>query len=173
MRWGEIKMAKIFFTVVETMEMKVLLFFTKWNFFFEHNLNLRLCLQRGKFFYNSKHVFIFLSLFYIRWKAMCWCRMWGRAGNSISCVTGERSRASWPAAGVGCEGGLGTVRVYLVCQVKSHVPADRLLVWDVREGWGPLCKFLEVPVPNKPFPRWRKFFMIWEKDLFFNAKFWG
>ena len=45
------------------------------------------------------------------------------------------------------------VRVYLVCQVKSHVPADRLLVWDVREGWGPLCKFLEVPVPNKPFPR--------------------
>ena len=38
-------------------------------------------------------------------------------------------------------------------QVKSHVPGDRLLVWDVREGWAPLCKFLQVPVPNKPFPR--------------------
>jgi hypothetical protein len=32
------------------------------------------------------------------------------------------------------------------------VPADRLLVWDVREGWGPLCAFLGLPVPDEPFP---------------------
>jgi hypothetical protein len=36
--------------------------------------------------------------------------------------------------------------------VKSLVPADRLLVWDVTEGWGPLCAFLEVPVPDEPLP---------------------
>ena len=32
--------------------------------------------------------------------------------------------------------------------------ADRLLVYEIREGWEPLCAFLGVPVPEgKPFPR--------------------
>jgi hypothetical protein len=39
-------------------------------------------------------------------------------------------------------------------QVKRSVPPDRLLVYEVSEGWGPLCSFLGVPVPeDKPFPR--------------------
>ena len=37
-------------------------------------------------------------------------------------------------------------------RVKGDVPADRLLVWEPREGWGPLCEFLEVPVPDEPLP---------------------
>jgi Sulfotransferase domain len=37
-------------------------------------------------------------------------------------------------------------------EVKNAVPADRLLVWSVKEGWGPLCEFLELPVPEGPFP---------------------
>jgi hypothetical protein len=38
-------------------------------------------------------------------------------------------------------------------QVRRDVPADRLLVYEVREGWEPLCAFLGVPVPEgKPFP---------------------
>lgn len=37
-------------------------------------------------------------------------------------------------------------------EVTSAVPADRLLVFDVAEGWGPLCAFLGVPVPDAPFP---------------------
>ena len=37
--------------------------------------------------------------------------------------------------------------------VKSAVPADRLLVWDPREGWEPLCEFLEVEAPAEPLPR--------------------
>jgi hypothetical protein len=38
-------------------------------------------------------------------------------------------------------------------QVRRDVPADRLLVYEVRDGWGPLCAFLGVPVPEgKPFP---------------------
>ncbi|KAA3670648.1 uncharacterized protein DEA37_0003355 [Paragonimus westermani] len=39
-----------------------------------------------------------------------------------------------------------------IAQVTEDVPADRLLVFHVREGWEPLCKFLSVPVPNQPFP---------------------
>ena len=37
-------------------------------------------------------------------------------------------------------------------RVRAAVPADRLLVFDVRDGWAPLCRFLAVPVPNAPFP---------------------
>ena len=32
------------------------------------------------------------------------------------------------------------------------MPTDQLLVFDVREGWEPLCKFLDLPVPDIPFP---------------------
>jgi Sulfotransferase domain len=37
-------------------------------------------------------------------------------------------------------------------EVKSTVPSDRLLVWTAADGWEPLCEFLEVPVPDTPFP---------------------
>jgi Sulfotransferase domain len=36
--------------------------------------------------------------------------------------------------------------------VIDTVPADRLLVWRPEEGWEPLCEFLDVPVPDMPFP---------------------
>lgn len=36
--------------------------------------------------------------------------------------------------------------------VRREIPADRLLEFEVREGWGPLCAFLGVPVPDEPFP---------------------
>jgi Sulfotransferase domain len=36
--------------------------------------------------------------------------------------------------------------------VKQAVPPERLLVWEVSEGWEPLCEFLEVPVPSEPLP---------------------
>lgn len=38
-------------------------------------------------------------------------------------------------------------------EVRRRVPADRLLVLDVGQGWEPLCAFLGVPVPDEPFPR--------------------
>jgi hypothetical protein len=38
-------------------------------------------------------------------------------------------------------------------EVVATVPKDRLLVYDVSQGWGPLCEFLGVPVPDTPYPR--------------------
>ena len=38
-------------------------------------------------------------------------------------------------------------------EVKRSVTAERLLVYDVAEGWSPLCDFLGVPVPSTAFPR--------------------
>ena len=37
-------------------------------------------------------------------------------------------------------------------EIKAYVEADRLLVYEVREGWGSLCAFLDVPAPDIPFP---------------------
>merc|ERR1719233_307699 len=37
-------------------------------------------------------------------------------------------------------------------QVMAEVPSDRLLVFEVKQGWDPLCRFLGVPQPETPFP---------------------
>ncbi len=37
-------------------------------------------------------------------------------------------------------------------EVISTVPADRLLVWSPADGWGPLCEFLDVALPDAPVP---------------------
>ena len=37
-------------------------------------------------------------------------------------------------------------------RVKSVVPADKLLVYNVKQGWKPLCDFLECEVPTVAFP---------------------
>lgn len=38
-------------------------------------------------------------------------------------------------------------------EVKASVPPERLLVFSVTDGWGPLCRFLGVPEPPEAFPR--------------------
>jgi hypothetical protein len=38
-------------------------------------------------------------------------------------------------------------------RVRATVPHERLLEWSPRDGWEPLCAFLEIPVPEAPFPR--------------------
>ena len=37
-------------------------------------------------------------------------------------------------------------------EVKRTVPKEKLLIFSVKEGWGPLCKFLDAPIPDVPFP---------------------
>jgi len=37
--------------------------------------------------------------------------------------------------------------------IISTIAADRLLVYQVSDGWEPLCEFLDVPVPDTEFPR--------------------
>ena len=36
-------------------------------------------------------------------------------------------------------------------EVRDTIPAERLLVFNVAEGWGPLCRFLETPEPPRLF----------------------
>ncbi len=37
--------------------------------------------------------------------------------------------------------------------VIRHCPPEKLLVFEVSEGWEPLCRFLGKPIPDVPFPR--------------------
>ena len=40
-----------------------------------------------------------------------------------------------------------------ISQVIDRVDAEKLLVYDVKQGWEPLCQFLDRAVPDEPFPR--------------------
>jgi hypothetical protein len=42
-------------------------------------------------------------------------------------------------------------------EVQQIVPAERLLIFEAKQGWEPLCSFLDVPVPaDKPYPHRHK-----------------
>ncbi len=47
-------------------------------------------------------------------------------------------------------------------EVREAIPEERLLVFDVAEGWEPLCAFLNVPVPDTPFPHHNLRADFWE-----------
>jgi hypothetical protein len=36
--------------------------------------------------------------------------------------------------------------------VRATVDPEKLLVYEVGQGWQPLCSFLDVDVPDVPFP---------------------
>ncbi|MEO5905222.1 MAG: sulfotransferase, partial [Saprospiraceae bacterium] len=38
-------------------------------------------------------------------------------------------------------------------RVLAAIPPEKILIYDVKSGWEPLCNFLGVPVPVIPFPK--------------------
>ena len=44
----------------------------------------------------------------------------------------------------------------VIILIFQNAPKDKLLVYNCKEGWEPLCKFLEVDVPDIPFPHKNK-----------------
>jgi hypothetical protein len=36
--------------------------------------------------------------------------------------------------------------------IRRSVPPERLFFFNVKDGWGPLCKILDCPIPDEPFP---------------------
>jgi Sulfotransferase domain len=59
-------------------------------------------------------------------------------------------------------GGAVALRAYHAhnANVRRVTPADQLLIYDVKEGWEPLCAFLGVATPNDMFPN------VNQRDLF-------
>ena len=54
-------------------------------------------------------------------------------------------------------------------RVIETVPAEKLLIFNVKEGWKPLCDFLNVPVPDKPFP-WVNSTNEWNEYISINIE---
>jgi hypothetical protein len=35
---------------------------------------------------------------------------------------------------------------------RATAPKHRFIEWEAKDGWGPLCKALDLPIPDEPFP---------------------
>ena len=46
--------------------------------------------------------------------------------------------------------------------VKAAIAPHKLLVYEVKQGWEPLCAFLDKPVPAEPFPKTNSRVEFWE-----------
>ncbi|GJJ14852.1 hypothetical protein Clacol_009120 [Clathrus columnatus] len=67
--------------------------------------------------------------------------------------------AAWDAIGASDWLEMGRLETDPEGELKRHneyimklIPSEKLLVYDVTEGWQPLADFLGVPVPEEPFP---------------------
>ena len=41
-------------------------------------------------------------------------------------------------------------------EVKQTIPENQLLIFEAKDGWQPLCEFLNKPIPETPYPRSNK-----------------
>jgi hypothetical protein len=96
-------------------------------------------------------------------------KWWKSASDTIFQVTGQSReglspvRLAWldmideiyktlyPMGNTNAESAKAAFKAH-IDRVKSVIPAARLLVWDVSEGWDPICAALGLPVPDEPFP---------------------
>lgn len=46
--------------------------------------------------------------------------------------------------------------------VKAAIPAEQLLLFQAKDGWDPLCNFLDLPVPDEPYPKTNDRAEFWE-----------
>ena len=49
-------------------------------------------------------------------------------------------------------------------EVRAAIPPDRLLVFEIADGWGPLCRFLGAAEPVAPFPHNNAIDAYWKRD---------
>ena len=55
--------------------------------------------------------------------------------------------------------------------VKQAIPKNQLLIFEAKDGWKPLCEFLNKPIPETPFPSSNKGedFHEWAKGIVKDA----
>jgi hypothetical protein len=91
--------------------------------------------------------------------------------STIAPFLARRGKHSSPHVNAICEMGHQTVEVQVfnnrlshrehaigifrkhIAEVQSEISSDRLLTFDLRDGWRPLCDFLAVEAPDIPFPK--------------------
>ena len=55
--------------------------------------------------------------------------------------------------------------------VIDYVPQDRLLIYHPKDGWEPICEFLNLPIPNIPYPHLNKTKNMGHMSRFINSMF--
>ena len=77
----------------------------------------------------------------------------------VGALIGKLAQRSWPGRNSNLSHG-PPPRELMVQMFKDHnaavraeIAPERLLIYRVSEGWGPLCEFLGVAAPDTPFPR--------------------
>lgn len=83
-------------------------------------------------------------------------RAWARSWFCTELFWAQQNfvQGSWPAffRGDFADNGKWVLREHCAT-IRGLVPREKLLEWDVSDGWEPLCRFLEKEVPDRPFPR--------------------
>ncbi|CAG8051570.1 unnamed protein product [Penicillium olsonii] len=81
-----------------------------------------------------------------------WCKSWFSA--ELFWIRQTMSRTMMPRFFRGSLESNGKwVHKQHVAMIKGlGLPEDQLLEWSVEDGWGPLCKFLDRPIPEMEFP---------------------
>jgi hypothetical protein len=67
--------------------------------------------------------------------------LWGSWGGNPKYLNGDYSKESFKR-----------LQDSWTKSVIATCPKDKLLIFEVKQGWEPLCKFLGKPIPNVPFP---------------------
>ena len=55
-------------------------------------------------------------------------------------------------------------------KIKRITPKERLLLFQLDQGWEPLCKFLDKPIPDVPFPKVNETTAVQEKINLYIAQ---
>ncbi len=77
----------------------------------------------------------------------------------VGAIIAKLARRSWPNRDEAVRSGPPPREVLIEmfeahnAAVRREIAPERLLIYQVAQGWEPLCAFLGVPVPETPFPR--------------------
>jgi len=86
---------------------------------------------------------------------------WAANIHTVRCYLGTRlASLQWSECELLEDSGPILDASWLAEQYDNHVayiqslgiPDDRLLIFNAKQGWAPLCEFLSKPIPNVPFP---------------------
>nr|XP_039255036.1 uncharacterized protein LOC120331923 [Styela clava] len=91
--------------------------------------------------------------FYYNYLSSTWRRFWRFAFNAGLLPFGVHY-TGYNTIEESIDAGLAMKQCYRrhIAHVVHSCPKDRLLIFNCKEGWKPLCDFLEKPIPRIPFP---------------------
>jgi hypothetical protein len=98
--------------------------------------------------YESTYQTIYLSQYMWEFKLLKIIPRVRQMDNMTSKLIWERSHKNTMA---NKEAAIAYYNEYIE-EVKRAIPKEKLMVFTVDQGWEPLCNFLGVAVPQKPFP---------------------